>query len=114
MQFEARQLKKYSEPVTAEELSEGKTYFIVQFVDDEMYVPVVEPIVYIGCNLVGEDADEHYFQDAESYRDGIRFEDEVIPKGVCISAQHKNALNHIFIFERALEVLMGCSLRRAK
>jgi hypothetical protein len=36
MYFEGRELKEYAEPVSANELSEGKIYFSVNYVDDDM------------------------------------------------------------------------------
>ena len=113
MEFEERQLIDYAEPISETELVMGKTYFAVQFIDDEMLIPAVEPIVYLGRNLYKEDADRHHFQDAESYRDGVRIEDDSVPQYACFYTQNSSNLNHVFSFEKALEVLMKCSQRRS-
>jgi len=111
--FEERELKDYSEPVTPGELREGEVYFAVQFLDDKMMViPVVETLVYVGHNLSPDDVTTFYFQDAESHRQGLSYtsgEDQVL-----VYRQSAAHLNHIFEFERALEVLMACSLRRRR
>jgi len=108
MHFEGRELKAYAEPVPPDQLKEDTIYFAVNFVDDDMLIPVMEPKVFIGRNL---DADEAglYFQDVESHRRGVRFEsakenDEAIFE---IGTER-----HVFDYERALDQLMRCALKR--
>ena len=108
MRFEARDLKPYAEPVSPPDLKEGTIYFAVNFVDDEMLIPLVEPRVYIGKNLDAEEPG-FYFQDVDSYRQGIRFgssdrETEAIFE---IGTE-----KHVFEYEKALDVLMRCALDR--
>jgi hypothetical protein len=60
--------------VTADSLVVGEVYFIAGYYDREGRVPFVQPLVFIGRNLARNDggADRRwYFQDYESYRDGI-------------------------------------------
>ena len=71
MHFE-RELKPYAQPVDPAGLRERITYFMVQFIDDEMLIPVMEPVTYIGRDLEPEDLSQLYFQDAESYMAGAR------------------------------------------
>ncbi|HTD88533.1 MAG TPA: hypothetical protein VK850_18310 [Candidatus Binatia bacterium] len=111
MRFAERELKPYSEPATPDQLKVGETYFGVQFLDEDGFVPVLEPKVFIGHNLKPEDEDELYFQDYASYQTGIRYdtasaEDE--------SVFETGAEKHVFEYERALDVLLRCSLRREK
>jgi hypothetical protein len=74
MRFEERDLKPYAQPVTAKVLEQEKVYFSVQFADDDMLIPVMETWVFAGSNLDPEDAENHlYFQDVESYLQGIRY-----------------------------------------
>ena len=64
-----------SQRVKPEQLEVGAVYFISGCVDRDMLVPFVQPMVFIGRNLAaGDDADDRrwYFQDYESYRDGVR------------------------------------------
>jgi len=113
MHFEAREVTTAAEPVTAKDLVVGAVYFSVQFVDPEMFIPVVEPLVYIGKDLVLNDRGVLYFQNAESYRAGIRFESAEADEAA-IYAQPESQINHIFDYERALDRLLVCSLRRKK
>jgi len=69
MEFEARQLKSYAEPVSVDSLSIGEVYFNVLFLDDDILIPITQPVVFVGKNLASGDTDSLYFQDAESYRE---------------------------------------------
>mgnify|MGYP003484114922 FL=1 len=112
MHFEGRELKPYSEPISAEDLREGEIYFSITFADDRMLVPSLEPLVFIGRDLETGDSHEAYFQDVESYRRGMRFSGGVESGPGKITSGSDNQLGHLLSHEAALEVLMGCSLRR--
>lgn len=101
----------FAEPVTPSDIHEGETYFIVQFVDEEMLVPVVEPVVYVGKNLDDDDVNQFYFQDAASFLAGVRYGSGVNDDALFYK-QGEGEINHIFEFEKGLNVLLGCSLRR--
>lgn len=73
MYFEGRELTTYAEPVSSSELREGEVYFAVNYVDDDMLIPVMETVVFIGRNLEPDDVGQVYFQDVESYREGVRY-----------------------------------------
>jgi len=113
MRFEARELKPYAEPISAGDLQVGAIYFSVQFADDDMLIPIVEPLVFIGRHLTRDDQGSVYFQDAGSYREGIRFESPETGAAV-FYAQAEHEINHVFEYERALDLLLACSLRRKK
>jgi hypothetical protein len=92
-------------------LKNGETYFAVLFLDDDGLVPTLEPLVFIGKDLDPGDEGKLYFQDYDSYRGVVRFgtatpDDEVI--------FHTGREKHVFDYERALDVLMACALRRRK
>ena len=75
MRFEERELKSYAEPVTPNLLTEGEAYFSIQFADEDMLIPIMETWVIAGRKLDPADAVGHlYFQDLESYRQGIRYD----------------------------------------
>jgi hypothetical protein len=114
MHFQGRDLRPYSEPVKSSELKEGLVYFSVGFLDTEMLIPVVEPLVFIGTNRAVGDTDELYFQDAESYRQGVRFEAATDTDRAKFYRQSHDQINHIFEFEHALDLLLACSLRRKR
>jgi len=111
MLFEARELRACGEPVSPDELRHGEVYFSVLFLDDDGFVPVLEPKVFIGRDLEPGDVGKAYFQDFRSYRRGVRYEsategdDAVFEVGV---------QNYIFEYARALDVLMYCELLRRK
>ena len=71
LHFPARDLKPYAEPVDARDLKEGQLYFSLGFLDEDLVIPTLAPVVFIG-NGVESGEDLLYFQDAESYREGIR------------------------------------------
>jgi hypothetical protein len=71
-------------------------------------------VVFAGTNLDLEDEDGWlYFQDVESYRQGVRY-DSATSENANFQVQTNKGINHIFEYERALEQLMKCSLRRKK
>lgn len=111
MRFEARELNPYAEPVSTEELREGEIYFGVLYLDDDGLVPTLEPKVYIGRDLEPGDTNTFYFQDFASYRRGVRFESDI---GDNEAAFETGAERHVFEYERALDLLMACALRRKK
>jgi len=53
MYFEGRELKEYAEPVSANELSRRRNLLSVNYVDDEMLIPVMETVVFIVRLRVG-------------------------------------------------------------
>jgi hypothetical protein len=110
--FERRELKPYAQPVSPKKLKKGVAYFIVLFTDDEMLVPIIETFVFIGKNLRRNDAGWFYFQDVDSYREGIRYSPRKRKRNAKFAIYPKNNLNHVFEYERALDVLMRCALRR--
>lgn len=113
MHFKRRKLKPYAQPVDPAGLREWVTYFMVQFVDDEMLIPVMEPVTYIGRDLEPDDLSQFYFQDAESCMAGARY-GIGDSHGGTIYRQAENEVNHIFEYEHGLDVLLRCSLRRKK
>lgn len=87
---------------------------MVNYLDDDMLIATMETVVFIGRNLEQDDVGKVYFQDAASYREGIRFDskpqDDELPVRFFSGPETQTA--HIFEFEQALEELMKCSLRR--
>lgn len=112
IRFEARELKPYAEPVSSSELKEGSVYFFVNYVDDDMLIPNMETVVFVGRNLEANDIGLVYFQDIDSYRAGVRYDST--DKDESAVFQCGSETGHVFEFEKALEQLMMCSLRRKK
>jgi hypothetical protein len=110
MRFEERELKPYAEPVMPDQLQEGRVYFSVIFLDEDGLVPIMEPRVFIGPRAEPE-GEKLYFQDFVSYQRGIRFES---PNADDEATFETGAGRYMFEYERALDVLMACALRRKK
>jgi hypothetical protein len=112
VRFEARELKSYAEPVSASDLIEGEVYFTVQFADQKLLIPIIEPIVFVGINLGEGDTDVSYFQNFESYATGVRYASGTEESMTDFRVRGPGEIKHIFTYEHALDELMKCSLRR--
>ncbi|HTX16028.1 MAG TPA: hypothetical protein VMD77_12095 [Candidatus Baltobacteraceae bacterium] len=110
--FEARELKPYAEPVSKSDLTEGAVYFALQFADEKLLVPYLQPFVFIGKNLEKEDVDLYYFQKIESHLAGVRYGSAAEEDWPDFEAYGPDQGKHIFEYERALDRLLVCSLRR--
>jgi len=73
LHFEGRDVPPYAEYAPADTLVEGKTYFRLGYLDKDLTIPKMNPMIFIGRDLGQGDASQLYFQDAESYLDGTRF-----------------------------------------
>ena len=82
--------------------------FAVHFLDDDMLVPELRPLVFIGWNLEADDASRLYFQDADSYLNGVRHGDGKEADIHCV----EDKTPFVFEFDRALDVLLRCSIKR--
>lgn len=83
----------------------------VQYADENLLVPIIETLVFAGKNLDNEHAELLYFQNAESYRQGIRY-GSAEAENATFQLAREDKVNHIFEYERALDELMKCSLKR--
>jgi hypothetical protein len=112
--FEGREVKIYAEPISANELRIGSIYFFLNFADEDLLIPVMSTVVYIGENLEPEDETQVYFQDIDSFNRGVRYGGEGDGGYALFETGSKNELGHVFTFDRALDELLACSLRRRK
>ncbi len=108
-----REVPTYAEPVTAGDLKEGEIYFSVQFVDESLLLPILETLVFTGREKGDDGSTILRFQDLQSYSLGIQ---RGSPEGDCATfyAQPEQNLKHIFEYDRALDRLIDCSLRRQR
>ena len=126
LHFGARDIPPYAEPVRASDLEVGHVYFSLTYADDNLCCPTLQPIVFIGRDLEAGDRGRVYFQDASSYLSGHRYGDmsadepgpvserPSVPSNIVeFSSGSENETNHVFEFDKALNLLLGCSLRRA-
>ena len=112
MRIEARELAPYARPVLLQELNESSVYFAVNYADDGLLVPLVQPLVYVGKNLNAADLGCVYFQDYDSYQRGVRYGSATDGDDAQFFSGSEDEIGHIFDSEHALEELMRCSLRR--
>jgi hypothetical protein len=109
-----RDLNSPAEPVSPAELNEGSIYFPVNFADEEMLIPMMATVVYIGENLEAGDENQVYFQDIDSFNRGVRYGGQGDGGHALFETGSRNELGHVFDFDRALDVLTACLLRRRK
>lgn len=114
MRIDEHDLKPYAEPVSVARLQEGSVYFSVNYLDHDMLVPIVQPVIYVGRNLEAGDSGQVYFQDADSYRNGVRFDSAGDVGQADFHTGSEMEANHFFEYESALDELARCALRRRK
>ena len=114
MRIDEHDLKPYAEPVSVARLQEGSVYFSVNYLDHDMLVPIVQPVIYVGRNLEAGDSGQVYFQDADSYRNGVRFDSAGDVGQADFHTGSEMEANHFFEYECALDELARCALRRRK
>lgn len=108
----ARDLPDAAEPISVDDLAIGEIYFAVRFADEQLLVPIVEPIVYIGKDLEPGDEGLHYFQDAETRLAGVDYESAIRNDGASLYPFRASELNYIFTFRKAIDRLLVCAVRR--
>jgi hypothetical protein len=126
--FEGRNVPSVGVYVRSSELVVGQVYFRVGFLDDEMVVPELAPLVFVGRNLETGDAGL-YFQDVESYLLGHRHEglhlESAVDLGDDVPDPEARAVVEFTVvpdtetvsvcsYEHALDQLLACALRREK
>jgi hypothetical protein len=82
-----RDIPRYAVHVETRDLKPGNVYFRLMYLDDQMFVPELVPLVFIGLDLDATDNDgtaRFFFQDAGSYLAGVRWDDPSAPlDGAC-------------------------------
>jgi hypothetical protein len=128
--FERRTLPGHLVTVPPTELVTGHVYYRVSFLDEDMVVPEMSTVVFLGRDL---DARLHglYFQDTESYAAGERATDEMwasileedlldadgyswVGDDMQFDWEPGRERSSVCEFERALDQLLACSLRRQR
>lgn len=115
MRFEGRDLPPYLETVPRDSLVEGELYFSVHYCGDQLTLPVLLSLVFVGQDLVPGDSGEYYFQDLESYVAGHRFGDGYDDAADNVPApqfHHGDIVKSIQTYEQAIDELLRCALRR--
>lgn len=108
-----RAVPPYAEPVTPSDLRKDQSYFMVTYVDEDMLVPVVQTLIFLGRNATGKHPGFLCFQDAESFFDLGPYPQKKRGPGdlyVCPD----EGLSNIFTLEKALKSLSRCLERRTR
>jgi hypothetical protein len=128
LKFPEREIFRYAEHVSSADLKVGQVYFRLSYLDEGMEVPELAPLVFIGRDLDPPNDESHqlYFQDATSYLAGVRWEDPTpeitgepeeerfeswLQRGH-FELFNESAGASVCEFEKALDLLLLCSLRR--
>lgn len=111
--FPATELKPFAEPVTSDQMQEGRVYFALQYLDDDLFVPVLRPMLFLGY-LDAERPSLRYFQDFDSFRAGVRFSNRSEEDSAHFEVYGPDEGKHIFEYARALDCLMRCTLNRSE
>jgi hypothetical protein len=109
--YPATELKPYAEPVSSDQMQEGRVYFSLMFADPDMLVPVLYPLIYLG-HLDSDDPSLRVFQNFDSFIDGVRYSTHTDEQTEFFEVYGPEGGNHIFDYGHALEGLMRCALNR--
>lgn len=93
------------------EFSPGKLYFMVQYIDSDLLVPVVQSVIFIGKNVDGEGEDLWYFQDVESHATLGEYPNAEVGPGD-IFVLPREGLSSIVVLDAVVKDLSECSGRR--
>src|SRR6202035_5499965 len=99
MRFERQELRPYAEPTSANDLETGAVYFFLNFADDALLLPTMEPVVFIGRNLEVNDSAMVYFQDFDSYQQGVRYDSSGQNENATVYSGPENETGHVFEYE---------------
>ena len=110
--YPATELVPYAEPVSPQEMQEGRVYFVLQFLDRDFLVPHLYPLIFLGLDLDGDSRNLRYFQDFDSYMAGVRYGGHGEEDSSCFHVYGPEEGKHIFDYEYALKGLMRCALTR--
>lgn len=100
-----------TEFVPWQSLTVGQVYFSLGFLDSEMLVPELLPLVFVGVDVAHEDDGLVYFQDYESYYAGTRFATTSARAPARFMTFEKEEVC-VVEFEQVLTEFLGCSVRR--
>ena len=113
IRIDGRELQLGAEPIPTASLREGSEYFSVQYADEQLLIPIIGTWIYIGRGLEESEPDLLYFQDVESYHQGVRY-GKSGEENASFHLSRDGKLHHMFDFERALNELLKCALRRCR
>ena len=128
MYFEGRELRPYGEYLKSADLVVERVSFRVSYLDEDMAIPELVPLVFIGRDL-SPDQPGLYFQDAASFLSGKRWGDaddptdsetdgsdftSGRPHAGWFENESEGTYSGVYSFDKALDCLLACSLERLK
>lgn len=105
-------LSAYIDPVDVSELEEEEIYFMLSYVDDNLFVPQIRTLIFLGRDVAEEKEGLLYFQDVDSYIRLGRYPNSSNGSGeiyICADDQ----LACFFTLANAVLALKNCVERRA-
>lgn len=115
LRFEARILQPTAEYIKPGQLREGDTYFTVGYADPDLLLPTLMPVVFIGRDVEQPGSGLLYFQDMDSYRDGVRLDDSNAEDGEELRGflyRFASDTPAVMDYENAVDELLRCYIRR--
>jgi hypothetical protein len=100
--FPATELPPYSEPVLPSEMQVGRVYFALQYLDRDLLVPHLYPLIFLGDDLDGNPRNMRFFQDFDSYSAGVRYASRGQEHSECFQTYGPDEGKHIFDYDHAL------------
>ena len=121
MEFVRRDLGMAAEPVAVSDLVVGSVFYMVSYIDMDLEIPQIQPIVFIGENLTSGDSGLFYFQDAGSYLAGERPQEaescgdaedrEHEEYSYDVHALDSSSISSVFSLEKAVDEVIRCLQR---
>ncbi len=103
----------FAEPVRVSDLRHGGVYFMLNYFDDEMLVPDLKTLVYIGQDLKETTHGMLYFQDYDTFAEWGAFPNPNDGSGTVVRCMADN-INCIFELDKAIRILQQCQQRRVR
>jgi hypothetical protein len=103
----------YSEPIDLSELKQGNLYFMLNYFDEEVLIPELQTLVFLGREVTGEKNSLLYFQDIESYTTRGPYPNSADRPGDFFDCTD-DQLGCIFRLDKAVLELQHCMRRREK
>ena len=112
MRFEGKELGRAVRYIESRSLVIGTTYFQVRYLEHDLIVPELVPLVFIGRDLDDGDIGYLYFQDFSSFEEGTRFDTSSAESPAIFERFLESQGTSVSEFDDALDELMRCALRR--
>jgi hypothetical protein len=110
--FPERELSDAAENVDGHALEVGTVYYKVEFMDAQLRIPSMTPVVYAGRVADGGHAGDFLFQDYESYQLGVRY--PAANQRAEFEAFAAEDGPSVFDFEGAVDCLLRSWIRRSR